>query len=384
MDKPLVSMIVLEYNNFQYIFECLDSIIAQDYPNIELIINGDGGEKFDEIALINYLYENKSANIKKTQINNNEVNIGTVRCCNQCVKISSGKYYMLIAADDVLYDSSTLSTYVNFYESVPENSALAIGRVIMMDIELKKILEKSPSDKDEKLMYSLDSKGLFNVKVQRFFFPMIGMMPRSYYDMYNGYDEEYKLIEDVPFYTKALCRGTKIHYLGIPTYTHRDGGISHGNKRNTSKTYQIYVEDSIKVFEKEYLPNTDLLTPKAKRVLESRYTHLKNTYTFNKKSIIGKIVSIPFNLWILKHLILKIGATVSMRSTGIKLLLLSILCFVLYYWKEIVEHPIGTVIQIIIGCIGLAVLGLFALLFCIKLALLIIRWLLRKIQHDDE
>ena len=125
-DKPLVSMIILEYSNFQYLFECIESIMSQDYPNIELIVNGDCCDDFDETTLINFFRMHKRPNIKKIQINNNEFNIGTVRCCNQCVRVSSGKYYMLIAADEALYGDSVLSMYVRFYESAP-GMALSSG-----------------------------------------------------------------------------------------------------------------------------------------------------------------------------------------------------------------------------------------------------------------
>lgn len=55
MDKPLVSVIVPAYNIEKYISRCLDSIRAQSYSNLEIIVIDDGstdntGEIIDEYA----------------------------------------------------------------------------------------------------------------------------------------------------------------------------------------------------------------------------------------------------------------------------------------------------------------------------------------------
>ena len=39
---PLVSIITPVYNGEKYIKECIESVLAQDYPNIEYIIINDG------------------------------------------------------------------------------------------------------------------------------------------------------------------------------------------------------------------------------------------------------------------------------------------------------------------------------------------------------
>ena len=377
MDKPIVSVIVLEYNNFGYIFKCLQSIVAQGYPNMEIIVNGDGGEMFNETLLINYFNLKRRPNVKKITINNNEVNLGTVRCCNQCVDMSSGKYYLLIAADDALHDPSVLSAYVDYYESVPENSAFAIGKVLMMDRNLNKTLFTFPNEKDEHLMHTLDSKGLFNIQAQRFFFGMTNVLPRSYYDTYGGYDEAYKLIEDVPYYVKAMCRGTKMHYLGIPTLIHRDGGISHGNLRNTSNTKRVYTEDTINTFEREFFPNSNLLTDEAKRVLQARYDKTKKLYyrdyIFPLKPAARKLIftlTHPFMILLrpfAKFFVHRIGA-ISMRIVG-ALFFFGSICLLLYHfseWKNLLAHPFGLWISLVIGYTGLIAIGAFALLLCAK------------------
>ena len=54
-DLPLITMIVGIYNGEKYLKECLDSIVGQDYQNLEILLIDDGskdssGEIADEYA----------------------------------------------------------------------------------------------------------------------------------------------------------------------------------------------------------------------------------------------------------------------------------------------------------------------------------------------
>ena len=42
IDRPLVSILILTYNRGHYIGEAITSVLAQTYPNFELIIIDDG------------------------------------------------------------------------------------------------------------------------------------------------------------------------------------------------------------------------------------------------------------------------------------------------------------------------------------------------------
>lgn len=42
MNLPLISVIVPVYNVEQYVEECVESLVAQDYPNLEIVVVDDG------------------------------------------------------------------------------------------------------------------------------------------------------------------------------------------------------------------------------------------------------------------------------------------------------------------------------------------------------
>ena len=41
-DYPLVSVAIITYNQKQFLQECIDSVLAQDYPNFEIVVADDG------------------------------------------------------------------------------------------------------------------------------------------------------------------------------------------------------------------------------------------------------------------------------------------------------------------------------------------------------
>ena len=57
-DEPLISVITSIYNGEKYLKECLDSVLNQDYTNIEFIIVDDGS--FDNSGYIIDEYAKKT------------------------------------------------------------------------------------------------------------------------------------------------------------------------------------------------------------------------------------------------------------------------------------------------------------------------------------
>ena len=60
--KPLISVIIPIYNVEKYLSKCLDSVINQDYENLEIILVNDG-TRDNSLAIAN-TYQNKDTRIK--------------------------------------------------------------------------------------------------------------------------------------------------------------------------------------------------------------------------------------------------------------------------------------------------------------------------------
>lgn len=97
-DSPLVSIVAACFNHSQFLAETLDSIANQTYSNIELIITDDGS-KDNSVEIIKEWMEKNT--IPCTLIAN-ERNEGICKTFNKGLTKSKGKYFQVIACDDVM------------------------------------------------------------------------------------------------------------------------------------------------------------------------------------------------------------------------------------------------------------------------------------------
>jgi GT2 family glycosyltransferase len=100
---PKVNINILTWNGERYLKPCLDSAIAQDYSNCEvLIIDNASTDKTVEIVkkyIRNTKYKVRSTKIRFVQ---NESNIGFAAGHNQGIRLTDGEYVMLLNQDAIL------------------------------------------------------------------------------------------------------------------------------------------------------------------------------------------------------------------------------------------------------------------------------------------
>lgn len=109
---PLVSVLLLNYNQAGYLPGAIDSVLAQDYPNFELIIADDGST--DGSAAIIRRYADEWPAIVVPVLNPR--NGGITANCNSGLARARGKYFTHFAADDLLLPGK-LSAQVAWLEA---------------------------------------------------------------------------------------------------------------------------------------------------------------------------------------------------------------------------------------------------------------------------
>lgn len=96
MKLQLASIVMATYNGAKFISEQIDSIIAQDYVNKELIIIDDGSND-ETVSIINEYIKQYSWMV----FIQHKVNLGLVKTFEEGIKISSGEYIFLCDQDDI-------------------------------------------------------------------------------------------------------------------------------------------------------------------------------------------------------------------------------------------------------------------------------------------
>ena len=93
MHNPLVSIIVPVHNAASYLSQCLDSLLAQSYQNIEVIAINDGSQ--DDSWGVMQAYKKDKRFHCLTQMNQ-----GVSATRNRAIGLAKGEYMMFVDADD--------------------------------------------------------------------------------------------------------------------------------------------------------------------------------------------------------------------------------------------------------------------------------------------
>ncbi|QTQ13229.1 glycosyltransferase family 2 protein [Treponema parvum] len=159
MNLPLISVIVPFYKAEKTILNCLESVAAQTYPSIELVILNDGSKGIlsesdhfscaeDEIYGIIEKFSKKHASRKEFCVRyiEHEKNEGTFQARRTALENSSGAYCCFLDADDALTEQSLSLLYeaamscdadivhgkaeIIHDENLPENRRLSVLKKI--------------------------------------------------------------------------------------------------------------------------------------------------------------------------------------------------------------------------------------------------------------
>ncbi|MEO5949564.1 MAG: glycosyltransferase, partial [Candidatus Saccharimonas sp.] len=95
-NKPLISVIITNYNYGQFITKAIKSVLNQSYANIELIVINDGSTDDSDEVIARVITENPNRNIRYI----NRENRGVVYTRNQGIELAKGEYLSYLDADD--------------------------------------------------------------------------------------------------------------------------------------------------------------------------------------------------------------------------------------------------------------------------------------------
>jgi glycosyltransferase involved in cell wall biosynthesis len=112
IEQPLVSVCIITYNQKKFLRECIESVLAQDYPNIEIIVGDDASTDGTQ----EMLREFETTYPDKFVLRLAKINMG-ITCNSNAVFFScSGKYVAMLGGDDLMLPGR-ITKQVNFLET---------------------------------------------------------------------------------------------------------------------------------------------------------------------------------------------------------------------------------------------------------------------------
>lgn len=100
-ENPLVSIVIPCYNHAQFVQETIQSVIDQDYENIELIIIDDGSND-NSVEVIQQMIPACEERFVRFEFRYRP-NKGLSSTLNESIKWCKGAYFFALASDDIVY-----------------------------------------------------------------------------------------------------------------------------------------------------------------------------------------------------------------------------------------------------------------------------------------
>lgn len=198
--NDLVSIIVPIYNTEKYLRKCIESLINQQYKNIEIILVNDGSK--DHSLHMCKEFSRKDNRIKIV----NQNNMGLSAARNNGIKVAKGKFLMFVDGDDYVSPEFVSAALLN---QKKWNSDIVIFNYdSIYDDKVEKYCQKAPEGivpKERAMELIIDDSHAWNKLYKKELFNNIR------YPVYKNY-------EDIFTTYRLFDIAKKISYVNDSTY----------------------------------------------------------------------------------------------------------------------------------------------------------------------
>lgn len=212
-----ISIITPSYNSAKTIARTINSVIAQDYPNLEYLII-DGGST-DDTAKIVTSYQDK-ININFIS----ETDNGIYDAMNKGIKMASGDIIGILNSDDFFSDNDILSTVANAFTN--DGVDIVYGDIQYFSDDINKTTRywKTGEYKNNKLNngWIIPHPALF--------------VKKTVYDLAGLYNSNFKIAGDYEFILRILKKHDfRLKYIPKVFVKMFNGGVSGKDLKHRKK-----------------------------------------------------------------------------------------------------------------------------------------------------
>lgn len=226
MYDPLVSVIVITYNQEKFISDTIKSILMQKTDFIvELIISNDNSQD-NTHEIINSLIKTKSKNFIINYINHNE-NIGMMKNFLKAINLARGKYIAICEGDDYWTNENKLQKQVNFLEK-NQDFSICFHKVHLKYEDGVKMIYPDINKDTTQITCLSDIVKKNYIHTPSVIFRNQKPYPNWLINVYPG---------DYPLHIINACTGKMMMFSEkMAVYRIHNGGVDSTKKFNTSKT----------------------------------------------------------------------------------------------------------------------------------------------------
>lgn len=257
----LVSVVVITYNSSRFVVETLDSIYAQTYKDIELIISDDCS-KDNTVEICKQWCNSHRERFVDVAIIESQVNTGIAPNVNRGYNHAKGEWIKGIAGDDLLVPDS-IEQYMQYAKEHPEYKII-FSRTIPFGNNEKSVEKFSNMRDQRQYFYTLPTAECqywdFLIREACTDGPA-SFLSKTVFNMIGGCDETIPMYEDYPFFLKATKCGFRIGMMEekVTKYRIHNESISFStakgkNIRMARAAYDVYMKYRFNPLIKLYAP----------------------------------------------------------------------------------------------------------------------------------
>jgi glycosyltransferase involved in cell wall biosynthesis len=195
--SPLVSVVIPTYNQAAFLRDCIDSVLGQSYPAIELVVVDDGSTDGTRDVLASY---------RERIVTFSQENHGAAHALNAGIRASRGDYVCWLSSDDA-FTPDKIATQVAAFLADP---SLGLSFMGFDTVDADGTFKADRSDirwRHPDLFVSVFWANPINGSTV--------MMPRRVIDEIGPFDETLRADVDAEMWFRVLARYHAAHVPGI-------------------------------------------------------------------------------------------------------------------------------------------------------------------------
>ena len=223
MQQGLVSVIIPTYGGGEYLKRCVDSVLAQTYTAVEVVVcddNGVGSEGQLRTAKVISAYTGNPRVIYVCH----EHNINGSAARNTAFRHSKGEYIALLDDDDEFLPDN-IDAHVKVLKTLPDDYALTYcsGKDVYNDGKEIKVMRKTFTGQD-----------LYAILMHRVVISSTSLViRRSCWETLGGFDESFRRHQDWEFTARVMAnyKVKALDHIGYVRYRYQRNNASAPEKR---------------------------------------------------------------------------------------------------------------------------------------------------------